>query len=412
MRINPYKPSSGLMPSFFAGRSQELEKIERKIKTAVEKRFALHSAIIGEWGIGKSCLLKKYKEIAEDHDGFSIPLYAYTITEPETFVKFFIENFKLALPSRLTEKVIKSLKSFGIDIFGSGFQIELEKVKGVEPQTTLQHFLKSIWENKKNIGDPKLILVCIDDIHKISEAEKILEILKNVFNWAQDQGYIYMLAVSGTEELFKIFNRVHDPLTRFIDPSLLQPLSKTESMDAIKKPLEGLGVIFKEDVISNIVELSGGNPFYIQLLCAHAFDQLEDSSIDMDKFLLSLESAISDVAVRNFDRLYDGLSKTERDILWVMLPDHLHNACVPMTKEYSAEAIQSMALEKFKIKEPTTRALLSRMLKDNVIKKNAEDKTYTIEDKLFSYYLLRKLSKPFVAAYISDIRVKPIQDSN
>jgi len=93
MRINPYKPSSGLIPSFFAGRSQELEKIERKIKTAVEKRFALHSAIIGEWGIGKSCLLKKYKEIAEDHDGFSIPLYAYTITEPETFIKFLSRNF-------------------------------------------------------------------------------------------------------------------------------------------------------------------------------------------------------------------------------------------------------------------------------------------------------------------------------
>ena len=62
---NPFTPMTGVEPTVFGGRTQELEFFEQRLNRALHSRFCEHFLVLGNWGIGKSTLLKEYKKICQ-----------------------------------------------------------------------------------------------------------------------------------------------------------------------------------------------------------------------------------------------------------------------------------------------------------------------------------------------------------
>ena len=60
MNTNPFRPGSGLFPSHFAGREEEVNVFERKLQST-RNGVQIHIAVRGEWGIGKTSLLTKFE---------------------------------------------------------------------------------------------------------------------------------------------------------------------------------------------------------------------------------------------------------------------------------------------------------------------------------------------------------------
>lgn len=67
----------------------------------------------------------------------------------------------------------------------------------------------------------------------------------------------------------------HEPLVRFFEPISLGALDAEASTRAITEPLVAASVRFDADVVAEIVELSGGRPYYLQKLAYYAFDASE-----------------------------------------------------------------------------------------------------------------------------------------
>lgn len=68
--INPYRPGAGLMPNYLAGRDKEIEEIS-EIFEALTMNIPTQSIIFsGLRGVGKTVLINKLQEIAEDNDIF------------------------------------------------------------------------------------------------------------------------------------------------------------------------------------------------------------------------------------------------------------------------------------------------------------------------------------------------------
>lgn len=61
---NPFTPKSGWEPRVFIGREKEVEIFRKKLNEAKKSRCD-HFLILGEWGIGKTSLLKEFKKIAQ-----------------------------------------------------------------------------------------------------------------------------------------------------------------------------------------------------------------------------------------------------------------------------------------------------------------------------------------------------------
>ena len=66
IKPNPFTPQSDWEPRFFGGRYVQINNFIKSIKEAVSSR-PNHMIILGEWGIGKTTLLKQFKKLAQNH---------------------------------------------------------------------------------------------------------------------------------------------------------------------------------------------------------------------------------------------------------------------------------------------------------------------------------------------------------
>ena len=64
IKPNPFTPQSGWEPKVFGGRNRQLDRFVESVEEAILGR-PNHLVILGEWGIGKTSLLKQFKKIAQ-----------------------------------------------------------------------------------------------------------------------------------------------------------------------------------------------------------------------------------------------------------------------------------------------------------------------------------------------------------
>jgi uncharacterized protein len=66
--MNPFRKRTGIFPSYFTGREDELNEL-REIYESTRAGAAGHILIYGPKGIGKTCLLIKFEEELNNVDG-------------------------------------------------------------------------------------------------------------------------------------------------------------------------------------------------------------------------------------------------------------------------------------------------------------------------------------------------------
>jgi DNA-binding NtrC family response regulator len=63
---NPFIPMTGIEPIVFGGRNKELEFFNHKLDRILQTNIIEHFLVLGNWGIGKSTLLKEFKKICQN----------------------------------------------------------------------------------------------------------------------------------------------------------------------------------------------------------------------------------------------------------------------------------------------------------------------------------------------------------
>ncbi len=372
---NPFRPGSGVLPPYFAGRNQEIDVFKKKMSNGINGGFIQHMAILSSWGSGKTSLLLKFKEIAKDMKCPVLPIQLYSIPEARNFVELFVNSASFVVPPSNWQRFTNSISGFGISIIGSGIQVQ-RQAGYFEPQTAFQQSLKTIWEN----SDSRLIVVMIDDVQLIAEREQTLEILRNAFTWASNAGYRFMVVVAGTPDVFEKFQQAHAPLTRFFEPMILKPLSDKECKEAVSEPLKNTSVSFSDDVIDRIAALSEGNPFYVQLLASHAFEHARENGVGVEEFKLAFVSAINDVSVRMFDNMLAGSSPIEKKVLAAM-----HESGLPLKWGEMLKLAEGAG-----IKKTSARTAVKRLVDGGLLRQITEGEhegCYIFRDGLFREYI-------------------------
>jgi hypothetical protein len=77
--------------------------------------------------------------------------------------------------------------------------------------------------------------------------------------------------VAASPGLFGAVRGAHEPLVRFFEPITLGALDAEASTRAITEPLAAAFVRFDAAVVAEIVEPSGGRPYYLLKLAYDAF---------------------------------------------------------------------------------------------------------------------------------------------
>ena len=379
---NIYRPGSGVIPPFFAGREKEIRVFQERLEST-KRGLPSHLAIIGDYATGKTVLLKKFDELAAK-DCFTYTCIAGAESTPEFFTSL-IRGMSLKMKARFGETALKklsgkiSVSELSVSVFGTGGALKFESVG--QAQLSFKEYLMQLWEE---IGDKsKAIIIFLDDLDTAEDFRNTMMTLRNAVMELGDSCKV-MIVVSGTERLYEKMHEAHAPLVRFFEPLELENLAPDEARKAIMEPAKNAGKEYDEAVVEKIVQYCAGQPYYLQEICYHIFEVSEGKRIGMAEFELGFDAAFSDIVKLMIERKVSGLSKSEMKLLSFFEPKKA------MTFTDIVEVASGS-----KMKKSTATTSLNRLNKKGFVKKIGlgQDKgKYLVKDSMILIFLKKTAS--------------------
>lgn len=382
---NPFTPMSGMEPTVFGGRADELEFFEQKLNRAIYTRFCEHFLVLGDWGIGKSTLLKEYKKICQSRGNLVTiaPLEPFqpgaSLTDASRSI---VESILRGLPYPIErfKRIANYLNSIGFNILGTGLQFSRDtSQKEISPQAFLHDTLLNLWQDLKN--KTEVLVILLDDLDNILTVPEIVMTLKSTLSMDSFTDTKILFGIASTSDGWMQLTSIkkHHPLSRyFLSRVELGTLKENELMETIIKSLIRTGVSFSQNVTQQVYEYTKGHPFEMQVLCNHLFNNQISRQVDIDVWDKALQTAINDLGAATFDNWFHQASKEERKVLRIIAEEE--NPVIP-------KEIRSIAEKnKIRIASQNIRKYLQRLVEKKLIRKT-ERGFYTIPDRMFQVYI-------------------------
>ncbi len=305
--INPFRPGAGHMPPYLAGRHEETNEYLKLLRQDV---ILENMILTGLRGVGKTVLLETLKPLAFKNKWLwtSTDLSESTSVSEEMLSKRILTDLSLVTSNFPISQYEKQQPGFTgtkigvqeklnynvlLDIFNTTPGLISDKLKST---------LQTAWEFLKNFGARGLIFA-YDEAQTMSDnankEQYPLSLLLDVFQSIQRQNIPFMLILTGLPTLFPKLVEARTYAERMFRVVFLDKLNSEDSREAIIKPIENdeCPVKLSEKSIDNIINLSGGYPYFIQFICKEVYDLIiqldgrgEDLSIPVDGIVRKLDT--------------------------------------------------------------------------------------------------------------------------
>ncbi len=377
---NPFTPKSGMEPKTFIGREEELELFDRILEKTVSGKPD-HFLILGDWGVGKTSLLREFKKRAQEKGVLCSLVEIRPFQENEGLidtVDYLTQEIALELPVNLDrlKTFIDQLTGIGITISGTGFDIKREPRKR-DPQIFLRANLLNIWEDVKK--ETKAVIILLDDAQNFSNIPEIFTLLKNILiDEKITRQTKFLFVISSTFDAWVQFLQRHHPIGRFFTPRLeLKNLNKKQAIELIEKTLEGTSVSFEQEIKNKIYAQTQGHPYELQILCDQLYENQMQGRVTLAQWDTAMRSTLKNLSQTVFDGLYEKASKQEKNILFII---------AKAEKPLEFNEIIRKAIDEHRMQRGTTAPMLSRLLEKRLIEK-PEKGRYWIADPMFRTFI-------------------------
>jgi hypothetical protein len=335
-------------------------------------------AIMGERGIGKSSLLRKFEDIAKQQGCVTVrrELDA-TVNSIQTLVVFVLQALKAEgssnLPMKLKarDKIERFFSTYKLDVSLLGSGVGIEKIgASVALQDSFHDELMRIWKSIQN--NVPAIVFLLDEAERIQQIEGAWSFLRSVLTRVSEDGGRYMALASGKLGLFKGIKEIFSPIERFLTPLEVKPMSLEEVKETLDKPLVASSRAIDDEAIERVHELSAGHPYVVQTFGFYAFED-GSSRIDRETIERLLPRVIARLSSQLFRDRFESASKAEKCVL------------LAMSEIGSATSPKEVA-RKSNLSEKSVPKILERLVNKSCISK-AERGKYTLFNPLFGEYV-------------------------
>jgi type II secretory pathway predicted ATPase ExeA len=317
------------MPPYLAGRVVEREGFRNLLR---QTNITDNLIITGLRGVGKSVLLESLRPIARD------AMWLWTGDD-------FTESVSLSEAS-LAERLLTDLSLTLGPIF---IQSQLVLPMGFVSKSETRHRqleykdLRQIYDNSPGLTTDKLkavlrhvgalikgtaikgIVFAYDEAQNLSDKadsnQYPLSILLDVFQSLQRSpgGLPFMLVLTGLPTLFPKLNETRTYTERMFDVFTLDKLTPDESREAILVPIkqDNCPVTFTDNAVQQIVEMSGGYPYFLQFICKEFFDVVIAKMGKGEVPIVPASDIIRKLDQRFFSARWDKASDRQREFMMV-----------------------------------------------------------------------------------------------
>lgn len=324
-KVNPYRPGAGLMPTYIAGRDEDIHNIEQMF-TALKLNIPTQSIIFsGLRGVGKTVLINKLQDIAEEKEIFCRHI---EVEERNDFIaqiaacsQAFLrkvstkERFK-----NLIQKPLDAIKSLVVSFdpnentFSLSVQ-ERELYKSNSLTQSMTEVFVTIGETAYKTETP--ICFFVDEIQYMKQNE--LGSLIAALHRTNQLGYPVMIIGAGLPKIYKMLSEEKSYSERLFLYKEIGSLTDDQSKKAIEEPAKKFGISYTSDAIERIIRITKGYPFFIQQMCQVVYKNTDDKIIQGGHIDNNIEEFFNLLDIGFFKVRYERCSDGEKKFVFAMV---------------------------------------------------------------------------------------------
>lgn len=285
---NPFSPGAGAPPPELAGRDAILEQAQVLFGRIKARRPEKSLLMTGLRGVGKTVLLNAMERMAlkegyrtifiEAHEDKSLAL----LLIPQ-LRRLLFELNRLAGAGDKVRRGLAVLKSFisgiRVSVEGYEFGLDIESEQGAADSGDLEIDMPNLFLSVAEAADERQapVAILIDEIQYLRPPE--LSALIMAMHKMQQQQLPLVLVGAGLPILPGLAGESKSYAERLFSFPAIGPLSESESILAIKEPVESAGETIERAALQEIFRLTKGYPYFLQEWGYQAWNQAERSPI-------------------------------------------------------------------------------------------------------------------------------------
>lgn len=290
---NPYAPGAGNPPPELAGRTDVLKKTETTLLRVALRKPVQYPIMVGLRGVGKTVLLVKSRELAEENHFLTIDVEGH---EGKTLPELIIPGFRKALytlsliegAKETARRGIRILKSFlgGLKVSVGGVDLGVDAEIGTADSGDLEadfpEMVIVLGEAAAAAG--RAVVLIFDELQYLSTTE--FSALIMAMHKVNQRTLPVALIGAGLPQILGLAGNSKSYSERLFTYPEIGALSESDAMSAIVNPATEEGVEIEPAAVQEIMRLTGRYPYFIQQWSHDAWNIATGGSItkaDIDR---------------------------------------------------------------------------------------------------------------------------------
>jgi hypothetical protein len=320
---NPFSPGAGTPPPAFVGREDLIESYRVALRRTVSGRPGKSIMPIGLRGVGKTVLLNRFDQMAQEEGLVRAFIEAPETGDFEHLLAARLRSILLELDrgavSQAVKRALGTLKSFSYNLpDGTSISLNVDPIAGSADSGVLAEdvtdLLVAVGEaaNDRSRG----LLLAIDEVQYLADTE--LAALISAVHRTVQLSLPVILVGAGLPQLPGLAGNAKSYAERLFDFPEIGSLGDEDARTVLLAPAQAQGVEFASEALDRLLQFTQGYPYFLQEWGYHVWNAAPESPVSLDDVLL----ASRDVQRRldeNFFRVrMDRLTPAEKQYLGAM----------------------------------------------------------------------------------------------
>lgn len=286
-RDNPYTPGAGTTPPALVGREAELERFDVLLERLWRGRPAQSQIVTGLRGVGKTVLLNRCRELAEERGWVTVEAEADSQTQLGPLMARLCRRalYSIDTPRRWGDRARRAaevLKSFTVTVASEGSVVLAADIEpaagradsGVLPDDLTDLFLElAAAAQERRTG----VVFLLDEIQFLSRPD--LEALILALHKSAQRALPVALVGAGLPQIPKLAGQAKSYAERLFAFPRIGMLPPEAAARALTDPAAALGVRMQPAAVELAVAFTDGYPYFLQELGSAVWDVADDDVI-------------------------------------------------------------------------------------------------------------------------------------
>lgn len=270
-RNNPYTPGAGTPPLELAGREQIVEQAHITLDRIAAGRPGRSVLLLGLRGVGKTVLLNRIFNLAEERGFLTVRMEAPEGGElaQRAYPDLKRILIRLSAQEHLRDRLRRAgaaMRNFAavFRVSYEGFDFGASPAESVADSGSLEldfaELLRTLAEAAKDAGKP--IAFFVDEIQYLTSQE--LAALALACHEAAQRSLPFVLFGAGLPQIAKLAGDAKSYAERLFEFPVVGPLTPAAARRALTEPALREGVTLSDAAVQDILAQTGGYPYFLQ----------------------------------------------------------------------------------------------------------------------------------------------------